>query len=153
MTRPPHAAGFHAGLRELYDAAAHNRPDEVFRHLRRLVPEYSPAPGSCPRDRRTRTTSDRHLTDDDCEHSMTTEARPPLDVRVLDGTVTVPPTVFDDSTLLPADRATITALGHRVEGADLAAPPVVLPDFHHKSKMETAVERRGRDQRHDPARR
>ena len=67
---------------------------------------------------------------------MTTEARPPLDVRVLDGTVSQPPTVFDDSRLLPADRATITALGHRVEGADLAAPPVVLPDFHHKSKME-----------------
>src|SRR3954452_8884005 len=70
---------------------------------------------------------------------MTTEATPPLDVRVLDGTVTrppMPPTVFDDPTLLPAGRATISALGHRVEGADLAAPPVVLPDFHHKSKME-----------------
>jgi FlaA1/EpsC-like NDP-sugar epimerase len=46
MTPPPHAvAGFRAGLRELYDAAAHNRADEVFGHLRRLVPEYSPAPG------------------------------------------------------------------------------------------------------------
>src|SRR3954471_12088481 len=70
---------------------------------------------------------------------MTTEATPPLDVRVLDGTVTrppMPPTVFDDSTLLRADRATLTALGDRVEGADLAAPPVVLPDFHHKSAME-----------------
>jgi tRNA-splicing ligase RtcB (3'-phosphate/5'-hydroxy nucleic acid ligase) len=68
---------------------------------------------------------------------MTTEARPPLHpVRVLGGAVIHPPTVFDDSSLLPADRATITALGHRVEGADLAAPPVVLPDFHHKSKME-----------------
>src|SRR5690348_1688839 len=67
---------------------------------------------------------------------MTTEARPPLDIRVLDGTVTPSPTVFDDDKLLPADRATISALGHRVEGADLAAPPVVLPDFHHKSAME-----------------
>ncbi|MDX6251955.1 MAG: hypothetical protein QOF10_5315 [Kribbellaceae bacterium] len=68
---------------------------------------------------------------------MTTDARPSqLNVRVLDGTVHTPPTVFDDSSLLPADRATIRALGHRVEGADLAAPPVVLPDFHHKSKME-----------------
>jgi tRNA-splicing ligase RtcB len=67
---------------------------------------------------------------------MTTEARPPLDVRVLDGTRRHPPTVFDDSTLLRADRATLTALGDRVEGADLAAPPVVLPDFHHKSTME-----------------
>jgi FlaA1/EpsC-like NDP-sugar epimerase len=46
MTRPPQAAaGFRAGLHELYDAAAHNRADEVFRHLRRLVPEYSPSPG------------------------------------------------------------------------------------------------------------
>ncbi|WP_157630257.1 nucleoside-diphosphate sugar epimerase/dehydratase [Kribbella catacumbae] len=46
MTLPPHAIqGFRAGLRELYDAASHNRPDEVFRHLRRLVPEYTPAPG------------------------------------------------------------------------------------------------------------
>jgi FlaA1/EpsC-like NDP-sugar epimerase len=36
------AAGFRAGLRELYDAARHNRPDEVFEHLRKLVPEYAP---------------------------------------------------------------------------------------------------------------
>ena len=35
------AAGFRAGLRELYDAASHNRPDEVFAHLRELVPEYT----------------------------------------------------------------------------------------------------------------
>jgi RNA-splicing ligase RtcB len=68
---------------------------------------------------------------------MTTEARPPLpDVRVLDSTVTTPPTVFDDPRLLPAERTTVSALSHRVEGADLAAPPVILPDFHHKSKME-----------------
>jgi FlaA1/EpsC-like NDP-sugar epimerase len=46
MTRPPRVvAGFRAGLHELYDAAAHNRADEVFSHLRRLVPEYNPAPG------------------------------------------------------------------------------------------------------------
>ena len=67
---------------------------------------------------------------------MTTEARPPLNVRVLDSTVIDPPTVFDDTSLLPADHTTVAALRHRVEGADLAAPPVVLPDFHHKSKME-----------------
>lgn len=67
---------------------------------------------------------------------MTAEATPPhLDVRVLDGTIH-PPTVFDDRRLLPADRASIAALGRRVDGADLAAPPVVLPDFHHKSRME-----------------
>lgn len=55
-------------------------------------------------------------------------------VRVLDRTV--PPTVFDDSRLLQADRDVLTALERQVGDADLAAPPVVLPDFHHKSKME-----------------
>lgn len=55
-------------------------------------------------------------------------------VRVLDGTAS--PTVFDDSSLLPADSETLTALWRQVGDADLAAPPVVLPDFHHKSKME-----------------
>ena len=45
-------------------------------------------------------------------------------------------TVFDDPGLLPADRASLNELERLVEGADLAAPPVVLPDFHHKSKME-----------------
>jgi tRNA-splicing ligase RtcB (3'-phosphate/5'-hydroxy nucleic acid ligase) len=56
-------------------------------------------------------------------------------VRVLE-THPCPPTVFDDPGLLPADRQSLDALDHRLEGADLAAPPVVLPDFHHKSKME-----------------
>lgn len=56
-------------------------------------------------------------------------------VHVLDGTA-LPPTVFDESDLMPADSAALAALTRRVEGADLAAPPVVLPDFHHKSKME-----------------
>ncbi|HEY3002860.1 MAG TPA: UDP-N-acetylglucosamine 4,6-dehydratase family protein, partial [Kribbellaceae bacterium] len=37
--------GFRARLQDLYDAASHNRPDEVFAHLRRLVPEYAPTPG------------------------------------------------------------------------------------------------------------
>ncbi|TCM36233.1 RtcB family protein [Kribbella sp. VKM Ac-2568] len=67
---------------------------------------------------------------------MTIEARPPLSVRVLDATVTHTPTVFDDTSLLPVDPTTVSVLSHRIEGADLAAPPVVLPDFHHKSKME-----------------
>ena len=40
--------GFRAGLRELYDAARHNRPDEVFAHLRKLVPEYAPTLASVP---------------------------------------------------------------------------------------------------------
>lgn len=37
--------GFRARLLDLYDAAHHNRPDEVVEHLCALVPEYSP-PGS-----------------------------------------------------------------------------------------------------------
>ncbi|MFI6604417.1 RtcB family protein [Nonomuraea sp. NPDC050536] len=41
-----------------------------------------------------------------------------------------------DSTDMPADTAVLDALDHQVSGVDLAAPPVVLPDFHHKSKME-----------------
>ncbi len=65
---------------------------------------------------------------------MTTEAHLTPRVRVLDGTAK--PTVFDDHDLLPASDEALTALGRHVEDADLAASPVVLPDFHHKSKME-----------------
>lgn len=65
---------------------------------------------------------------------MTPEPTPPS-VRVFAGAGTSA-TVFDDESLLPADRASLTELERLVEGADLAAPPVVLPDFHHKSKME-----------------
>src|SRR5690348_13025627 len=59
----------------------------------------------------------------------------PAHVRVLEGN-RLPPTVFDDQQLLPAKAPALQALDHRLEGADLAAAPVVLPDFHHKSKME-----------------
>jgi tRNA-splicing ligase RtcB (3'-phosphate/5'-hydroxy nucleic acid ligase) len=45
------------------------------------------------------------------------------------------PRVFDGPDL-PADPAVLAELGARVADADLAAPPVVLPDFHHKSNME-----------------
>jgi hypothetical protein len=42
MALPPmRAQGFRARLQDLYDAAAHNRPDEVFEYLSDLVPEYS----------------------------------------------------------------------------------------------------------------
>jgi tRNA-splicing ligase RtcB (3'-phosphate/5'-hydroxy nucleic acid ligase) len=58
-----------------------------------------------------------------------------LHVRVLEGNPR-PPTVFDDATLLPAGLQALEALDQRLEDADLAAPPVVLPDFHHKTKME-----------------
>jgi FlaA1/EpsC-like NDP-sugar epimerase len=49
MARPPAPpASFRARLRDLYDAAAHNRPDEVFELLRELVPEYAPTPRLVP---------------------------------------------------------------------------------------------------------
>ncbi len=64
---------------------------------------------------------------------MTQEITTP--VRVF-GRTMAPPTVFDDPSLLPADREALTALGRQVGDADLVAPPVVLPDFHHKAKME-----------------
>jgi len=44
-------------------------------------------------------------------------------------------TVFD-SAAAPADEALIGRLGEGTDGTDLAAPPVVLPDFCHKSKSE-----------------
>src|SRR5260221_14379277 len=50
-------------------------------------------------------------------------ARPP-DPRVFDGGQT------------PASESALADLRATVAGADLAAPPVVLPDFHHKSNME-----------------
>ena len=44
-------------------------------------------------------------------------------------------TVFD-SVAAPADQDLIERLGAGTEGAGLAAPPVVLPDFCHKTKSE-----------------
>jgi tRNA-splicing ligase RtcB (3'-phosphate/5'-hydroxy nucleic acid ligase) len=45
------------------------------------------------------------------------------------------PTVFD-SEVAPADPAVLARLVQGVADDDLAAPPVVLPDFHHKHDME-----------------
>ena len=45
------------------------------------------------------------------------------------------PRVFD-SEQMPAAVGALADLRVTVGGADLAAPPVVLPDFHHKSNME-----------------
>ena len=45
------------------------------------------------------------------------------------------PRVFDGLEL-PADPKVLLALSMGTAGLDLAAPPVVLPDFHHKSNME-----------------
>ena len=42
-------------------------------------------------------------------------------------------TVFD-SEAAPADELMIERLGEGTDGAGLAAPPVVLPDFCHKAK-------------------
>ena len=44
-------------------------------------------------------------------------------------------TVFD-SAAAPADEGLIERLGEGTERSDLAAPPVVLPDFCHKAKSE-----------------
>src|ERR1039457_1118095 len=44
-------------------------------------------------------------------------------------------TVFDSESA-PADAGLIGRLGEGTEGTDLAAPPVVLPDFCHKEKSE-----------------
>jgi RNA-splicing ligase RtcB len=44
-------------------------------------------------------------------------------------------TVFE-SEAAPADQGMLEALGKGTDGAGLAAPPVVLPDFCHKSKSE-----------------
>lgn len=72
-------------------------------------------------------------TTDQKDRDMT--AFPTTDVRVLDR-ITHPPVVYDHPRLLPADSQALRAMGRQVGDADLAAPPVVLPDFHHKSKME-----------------
>jgi FlaA1/EpsC-like NDP-sugar epimerase len=49
MATPPRPVnGFRASLHELYEAAFHNRPEEVFEHLRSLVPEYTPTPRLVP---------------------------------------------------------------------------------------------------------
>jgi tRNA-splicing ligase RtcB len=45
------------------------------------------------------------------------------------------PRVFD-SVDMPAREEALTDLRVAADSADLAAPPVVLPDFHHKSNME-----------------
>jgi len=51
------------------------------------------------------------------------------------GSQSADPRVFD-GLALPADPEVLRALSIGTAGLDLAAPPVVLPDFHHKSNME-----------------
>lgn len=47
----------------------------------------------------------------------------------------LPPRVFDGPGL-PAEQSVLRSLELGTVGVDLAAPPVVLPDFHHKRTME-----------------
>ena len=44
-------------------------------------------------------------------------------------------TVFDSADM-PADRDVLAGFEASLRGADLAAPPVVLPDFYQKTTME-----------------
>lgn len=55
--------------------------------------------------------------------------------RPLAGAPLSTPRVFDGPSL-PADPAVLHTLSMGAAGVDLAAPPVVLPDFHHKRTME-----------------
>jgi tRNA-splicing ligase RtcB (3'-phosphate/5'-hydroxy nucleic acid ligase) len=52
-----------------------------------------------------------------------------------EGTSSAPAAVFD-SPDAPADREALSMLGRATAGIDLAAAPVVLPDFHHKHDLE-----------------
>ena len=47
----------------------------------------------------------------------------------------VAPRIFD-SPPVPADPTLLEQLENVLDGADLAAPPVVLPDFCHKARFE-----------------
>jgi RNA-splicing ligase RtcB len=54
---------------------------------------------------------------------------------LLPGRAASPPRVFDGPDMR-ADAAVLRSLELGTVGVDLAAPPVVLPDFHHKRTME-----------------
>jgi tRNA-splicing ligase RtcB len=61
-----------------------------------------------------------------------------VDMTVLtadEPTVDAHPRVFD-SLAVPADPDVVATLARGVAEVDLAAPPVVLPDFHHKADLE-----------------
>jgi tRNA-splicing ligase RtcB len=59
-----------------------------------------------------------------------------VDVRVLTTDRPRPSARVFQSRDAPADPTVLELLGDRLVDADLAAAPVVLPDFHHKSSME-----------------
>jgi tRNA-splicing ligase RtcB len=58
-----------------------------------------------------------------------------VEIDVLSAEAYDGPRVFD-SPELPADRAVLERLRRGTAEVDLAAPAVVLPDFHHKRKLE-----------------
>src|SRR5512133_903055 len=58
-----------------------------------------------------------------------------MEIDVLSGETFDHPRVFD-SPDLPADRDVLDHLRRGTSEVDLAAPAVVLPDFHHKRKLE-----------------
>jgi tRNA-splicing ligase RtcB len=59
-----------------------------------------------------------------------------MDVSVFGGAAGLRDARVFDSQDLPADQDALTALRDGTAGSDLVAPPVVLPDFHHKRKLE-----------------
>jgi tRNA-splicing ligase RtcB len=59
-----------------------------------------------------------------------------MDVTVFTGGVGLGDARVFDSQDLPADRDALAVLRDGTAGSDLVAPPVVLPDFHHKRKLE-----------------
>jgi tRNA-splicing ligase RtcB len=59
-----------------------------------------------------------------------------VDVRVLTTDRPRPPARVFQSRDAPADPTVLELLGDKLADTDLAAAPVVLPDFHHKSSME-----------------
>jgi tRNA-splicing ligase RtcB len=59
-----------------------------------------------------------------------------MDVSVFAGAAGLRDVRVFDSQDLPADHDALTALRDGTAGSDLVAPPVVLPDFHHKRKLE-----------------
>jgi RNA-splicing ligase RtcB len=59
-----------------------------------------------------------------------------MEIDVLTGTGNREEFTVFDSAAAPADDMLLERLGEGTGGADLAAPPVVLPDFCHKAKSE-----------------
>jgi RNA-splicing ligase RtcB len=59
-----------------------------------------------------------------------------VDVNVLTTDQPRPSARIFQSPEAPADPAVLELLGKKLSSTDLAAAPVVLPDFHHKSSME-----------------